>query len=69
MRIGIYDPYLDDIGGGEKYMMTIAQILSKENKVDVFWNNDRDFEVISKRFGIDFTKIKRVDNIFVPSVC
>ncbi|HEX7041814.1 MAG TPA: glycosyltransferase [Patescibacteria group bacterium] len=68
MRIGIYDPYLDDIGGGEKYMMTIAQILSKENKVDVFWNNDRDFEVISKRFGIDFTKIKRVDNIFVPSV-
>lgn len=31
MKIAIYSPYLDTFGGGEKYMMTIAEILS-ENK-------------------------------------
>lgn len=36
MKIGIYSPYLDTVGGGEKYMLTIAESLSKENKVDVF---------------------------------
>lgn len=36
MKIGIYSPYLDTVGGGEKYMLTIAESLSKENSVDVF---------------------------------
>lgn len=36
MRVGIYSPYLDTVGGGERYMLTIAEILSKENEVDVF---------------------------------
>lgn len=35
MRIGIYSPYLDTFGGGEKYMLSIAEILSKENDVDL----------------------------------
>lgn len=36
MKIAIYSPYLDSFGGGEKYMMTIAEILSSNNNVDVF---------------------------------
>lgn len=36
MRIAIYSPYLDTLGGGEKYMMTIAEILSLQAEVDVF---------------------------------
>lgn len=36
MKVGIYSPYLDTVGGGEKYMLTIAEILSKENNVDIF---------------------------------
>ena len=24
MKIGIFDPYLDDLGGGEKYMIKIV---------------------------------------------
>lgn len=35
MKIAIYSPYLDTFGGGEKYMMTIAEVLAKENNVDV----------------------------------
>lgn len=68
MRIGIYDPYLDDLGGGEKYMMTIAVYLSKNHKVDVFWDNQKDLEALNSRFALDFSKIKLVPNIFNPSV-
>ncbi len=35
MKIALYSPYLDTAGGGEKYMLTIAEVLSYENKVDV----------------------------------
>ncbi len=34
MKIAIYSPYLDTIGGGEKYMMTIAETLSKNAQTD-----------------------------------
>ena len=36
MKIGIFDPYLDDLGGGEKYMMKIAQCLGKNHDVSIF---------------------------------
>lgn len=36
MRVGIYTPYLDSFGGGERYMLSIAEILSKDHKVDLF---------------------------------
>src|SRR5512146_2275146 len=67
MRIGIYDPYLDDLGGGEKYMMLLAQSLSDMHTVDVFWDNEEDFHNMSERFGIDFSRINRVSNIFASS--
>ena len=35
MKIGIYTPYLESIGGGEKYAMAIAETLSKKEEVDV----------------------------------
>ena len=35
MRIAIYTPYLNTLGGGEKYMLTVAAILAEENDVDV----------------------------------
>src|SRR3990167_4859149 len=68
MKIGIYDPYLDDLGGGEKYMMTIAQVLSKENEVEVFWDNAADLKELLKRFSLDLSKIKLTPNIFSPKV-
>lgn len=64
MKFGIYDPYLNDIGGGEKYMMTIAECLSENNDVDIFWDNPEDLNKINQRFGIKIDKIKTVKNIF-----
>lgn len=68
MRIGIYDPYLDDCGGGEKYMMTIAASLSKTHQVDVFWDHKKDFDNVSRRFSLDLSKVALVPNIFSPQI-
>ena len=64
MRIGIFDPYLDDLGGGEKYMMTIAQCLSKNNDVNIFWDNEEDIKGLLERFSIDLSSVKLSRNIF-----
>lgn len=68
MKIGIFDPYLDDLGGGEKYMMTIAECLSKNHDVKVFWDNMQDLEELKKRFSLDLSKVKFAENIFSPKV-
>lgn len=50
MKIAIYSPYLDTFGGGEKYMMTIAEVLSQDNEVEVLL--DRNLEDL----GADYLK-------------
>lgn len=68
MRIGIYDPYLDDLGGGEKYMMTGAAYLSRNHDVTVFWDNKEDLDKLKKRFSLNFDKLKIEKNIFSSKV-
>lgn len=68
MRIGIYDPYLDDLGGGEKYMMTIAQSLSDKHEVTVFWDNEQDVKELLRRFSLNLTRVKIEKNIFSPKI-
>jgi len=58
MRIGVYDPYLDDMGGGEKYMLTLASCLSNDHDVTLFWNNSEDLKRVNRRFTVDISKIK-----------
>jgi glycosyltransferase involved in cell wall biosynthesis len=64
VRVGIFDPYLDDLGGGEKYMMTIAECLSKKHEVSVFWDNKKDIDDLLQRFSLDFSKVSISRNIF-----
>lgn len=64
MKVGIYDPYLDDLGGGEKYMMTIAECLSKDHDVTVFWDNKKDIDELLKRFSLDLSRVFFKKNIF-----
>ncbi len=68
MRIGIYDPYLDDMGGGEKYMLTIASCLSNDHDVTLFWDNSEDLRKVNQRFTVDTSRIKLATNIFSPEV-
>ncbi|MBI2613514.1 MAG: glycosyltransferase family 4 protein [Candidatus Levybacteria bacterium] len=66
MKIGIFDPYLDDLGGGEKYMITLAQCLSNDNNVTIFWDNKEDLKKVAQRFSLDISKITLRSNIFSP---
>lgn len=66
MKIGVYDPYLDDLGGGEKYMMTIAECLSKKHEVSIFWDNKKDIDELLQRFSINLSKVSIAKNIFAP---
>lgn len=68
MKIGIFDPYLDDLGGGEKYMMTIAQILSKNNIVTLFWDHPDDLIPLTERFALDLSRVKTEKNIFSSNI-
>ena len=68
MRIGIYDPYLDDLGGGEKYMMTIASCLSKNNQVSVFWDKKSDLDDLISRFSLNLSDVVLRPNIFSSNI-
>lgn len=57
MKAGIYDPYLDTLGGGEKYCLALADLLLKSGwEVDLFWGKENLKEKIKKRLGIDLGK-------------
>lgn len=65
MIIGIYSPYLDTAGGGEKYMLSIAEYLSKNRRVDVFLDRhlqELDINKIKslneKRHNLDLSNVK-----------
>lgn len=64
MRIGIYDPYLHVLGGGERYFLTIAEHLSKKHQVDIFWDNDNIKEKAGKILNIDINRTNFLPNIF-----
>lgn len=64
MKIAIYSPYLDTFGGGERYMMTIAEVLSLGNTVDVFLDQNlgnlgADYlkTTLSKRFDLNLNRV------------
>jgi glycosyltransferase involved in cell wall biosynthesis len=44
MRFGLYDPYLDVLGGGEKYVLTILEEAAREGEVLVMSPNRPDPE-------------------------
>jgi len=71
MRIGVFDPYLDTLSGGEKYMLTIASCLAQDNEVFVFWDENEETEIkktASKKLGLDLSDIKFTENIFAKDV-
>jgi len=71
MRIGIFDPYLDTLSGGEKYMLTIASCLASDNEVSIFWDPNKETEIkktVQRKLGLDLSGIKFVENIFAKDV-
>ncbi|MDO8573424.1 MAG: glycosyltransferase family 4 protein [Candidatus Daviesbacteria bacterium] len=63
MKVAIYSPYLDTFGGGEKYMMTIAEVLSSDNEVEILLDKhllglgaDYLKQELSQRFDLNLKK-------------
>lgn len=67
MTIGIYNPYLDTLGGGERYCLDIASCFVQEHKVDLFWDDPTILKTAEKRFGINTQHISIVPNIWKNS--
>lgn len=65
-KVAIYDPYLDTLGGGERYCLTVAEILLKNNySVDLFWSGDSSLIAkAEKRFSLNLSKLNIVPDIF-----
>ncbi len=57
-KIAIISPYFDILGGGERYILAIAEILSKTNLVTIFWKDNTLENKASKKFGIKLSNIR-----------
>ncbi|MFH1656622.1 MAG: hypothetical protein ABH956_02505, partial [Candidatus Nealsonbacteria bacterium] len=64
MKAAIYNPYLDTLGGGERYSISFAKIL-KEKGYEVFvqWKDLSIKEKLEERFGISLKGIN-----FIPDI-
>lgn len=64
MRAAIYNPYLDTLGGGERYTMTFAKVLvEKGYEVDIEWKSPEIIKLLENRFGLDLGKINVVEDV------
>jgi len=64
MRAAIHNPYLDTLGGGERYTVSFAKTLIDLGwQVDMEWKSESISKVLENRFGIDLTGVN-----FVPDV-
>jgi len=71
MKIGIFDPYLDTLSGGEKYMLSIALCLSSEHEVFIFWDKEKEAEIIkeaNRKLGINLQSVRFYKNIFAKNI-
>ncbi|MEK7565650.1 MAG: glycosyltransferase family 4 protein [Patescibacteria group bacterium] len=65
MKVGLFNPYFDTMGGGERYFLTTAEyFLQKGYQTDIFWNGDQDVTKIKTRFNLDLTGVNFVWDIF-----
>lgn len=64
MKAAIFNPYLDTLGGGERYTISFAKVLSRVG-YDVYlqWDNREIAEKIKQRFGIALDDINFVKDI------
>lgn len=71
MKIAIFDPYLDTMSGGEKYMLTAAISLARDHEVTILWNRSQKEDIVAKasrRFGFDLSSFSFKDPFFTRNI-
>lgn len=62
MKLGIFDPYLDTIGGGERYCLSLAEAMLKKGwQVDIFWKDSSIKDKLVEKFGLNLENLNFVD--------
>lgn len=64
MKIGLYNPYYDGLGGGERYTLTLASHWSMTHDVSLFWDDPNILSVSELRFGLDLSRVRVAPNVF-----
>ncbi len=65
MKIAIYNPYFDSLGGGERYCLTLASHWAGlQHDVGIFWDDKDILKKAELRFRTDLSRVKVVRNIF-----
>lgn len=55
----VFDPYLDTLGGGERYALSFANTLTGLGyTVELAWADSTILRIAKTRFGLDFNKLK-----------
>lgn len=63
-QLGLYNPYLDVMGGGELHILSILKVLEDYGySVDIFWNQDLS-EKIKTELKLEFNTLRFRKNIF-----
>lgn len=65
MKIGIYNPYLNILGGGEKYTFDLADFfLKRDCEADFFWDDLLIKNKLKEQYNLELERIKIIPNIF-----
>ena len=68
MRIGIYNPYLHSLSGGERYTLTLASHWSRVHRVELFWDDPSIIAQAQSRFSLNLSFVTVVPNIFRSNI-
>ena len=65
IKVALYNPYLETLGGGEKHILSIIQVFAEMGaEIYIFWDKKLNDE-IEDRFSFDFIKnVRWLPNIF-----
>ncbi len=66
MRIGIYNHWLATIGGGERYMLTMAELLSARHDVEVISHRIVPKRMLEEKLNVNLERVELVCTPMLP---
>lgn len=64
----LYNPYLDVMGGGERHILSIMELLAKGGfQVDIVWNNQEILTGLADKLQMDTSMYTLVPNVFTKN--